>query len=69
MPKFIIRYGLGDLDSAEVIEANSLDAAGEIAENAAREEAESYMSWDAEVYTPEAAASYGLDDEEETSND
>jgi len=67
MPKFIIRYGLGDLDSAEVIEANSLDAAGEIAENAAREEAESSMAWDAEVYTPEAAARYGLDDEE-TSN-
>ena len=71
MPKFIIRFGLGSLDSAEIVEAESLDRAQEIANDAAREEAENMMEWDAEDYTAERAAEYGLEEtsEEETNND
>jgi len=64
MPKFIIRFGVGSLDSAEVVVADSLEMAQEIALDAAREEADNMMAWDAEDYTKERASEYGLDDEE-----
>jgi len=63
MPKFIIRFGVGSLDSAEVVVADSLEMAQEIALDAAREEADNMMEWDAEDYTKERASEYGLDDE------
>ncbi len=63
MPKFIISFGVGSLDSAEVVVADSLEMAQEIALDAAREEADNMM-WDAEDYTKERASEYGLDDEE-----
>ena len=64
MPKFIIRFGVGSLDSAEVVVADSLEMAQRKAHDAAREEAYNMMEWGAEDYTKERASEYGLDDEE-----
>ena len=64
MPKFIIGWGLGDLDSCEIIEAEDLATAENIAYDAAVEEAASVIESKAETYTRALALEYGLDDEE-----
>jgi hypothetical protein len=62
MPKFIISWGLGDLDNCEIVEAKDLATAENIAYDAAVEEAASVIESKAETYTRALALEYGLDD-------
>ena len=62
MPKFIISYGLGDLDNCEIVEAKDLATAENIAARVAVEDAASESK--AETYTRALALEYGLDNEE-----
>lgn len=61
MGKFIIRIDAGYGNSYEVVEAESMEYANELAYELWREEAEANADYDAEEYTDELAEDYGLD--------
>lgn len=73
MPKFIITYDCGLGATSEVVEASTLDEAKSLAYEAAVEESENSMTWEAEEWTEArekelqaAPADEEVEDESET---
>lgn len=60
MPKYIIRWNAGYGDSYDVVEADSLDDAHDMAYQSWNDEAQSQAEYDAEEYTDELAEEYGV---------